>query len=471
MLPGYTHLQRAQPVLLGHYLAAHAWALARDDERLRRAYDAADVSTLGAGALAGSSLPLDPAWTAASSASRRPSRTRSTPSPTATSSCDLLYACALAFVHLSRLGEEVVIFTSQEFGLAELDDRVAMGSSMMPQKKNPQVAEHLRGRAGVAIGRLTGFLAVVKGLPLAYDSDLQEDKEALFGQVAALDGALEAAALLVRGLRFDARARRGGRRRRLVRRDGRRRGARARGRAVPRGARPRRRPGRGRRAVRRADARRRRSPPARCPGAPRPSAWPSSSPRSIAGSPTRARSQTGGDCRMSCRFPQKMAVPSDRSHLLGGAEAGVRVRADGAPRHSRDAGVRMSLLGSPWPDSARVEDGVLVVGGCRVDELAAEYGTPLYVYDAATLRARARAYAEPLAHRRGGGFVAFAVKACGNLAVLRILVEEGLGFDVSSEGELAAALAADGNPERIVLHGNAKTDDDIDAAVAQASGS
>jgi diaminopimelate decarboxylase len=125
----------------------------------------------------------------------------------------------------------------------------------------------------------------------------------------------------------------------------------------------------------------------------------------------------------------------------------------------------MSLLGSPWPDTACVEDGVLVVGGCRVDELAAEYGTPLYVYDAATLRARARAYAEPLAHRRSGGFVAFAVKACGNIAVLRVLVEEGVGFDVSSEGELAAALAADGNPERIVLHGNAKTDDDIEAAV------
>jgi diaminopimelate decarboxylase len=125
----------------------------------------------------------------------------------------------------------------------------------------------------------------------------------------------------------------------------------------------------------------------------------------------------------------------------------------------------MSLLGSPWPDTARVDDGVLVIGGCRADALAAEFGTPLYVYDAATLRARARAYAEPLAHRRGGGFVAFAVKACGNLAVLRILVEEGLGFDVSSEGELAAALAADGNPERMVLHGNAKTDEDIDAAV------
>jgi argininosuccinate lyase len=203
VLPGYTHLQRAQPVLLGHYLAAHAWALARDDERLRRAYDAADVSSLGAGALAGSSLPLDPLWTATELGFAGAFANSLDAVADRDFVCDLLYACALAFVHLSRFAEEVVIFTSQEFALAELDDRVAQGSSMMPQKKNPQVAEHLRGRAGVAIGRLTGFLAVVKGLPLAYDSDLQEDKEALFGQVAALDGALEAAALLARGLRFD----------------------------------------------------------------------------------------------------------------------------------------------------------------------------------------------------------------------------------------------------------------------------
>ncbi len=203
VLPGYTHLQRAQPVLLGHYLAAHAWALTRDDERLRRAYDAADVSSLGAGALAGSSLRLDPLWTATELGFAGAFANSIDAVADRDFVCDLLYACTLAFVHLSRLAEEVVIFTSQEFALAELDDRVAQGSSMMPQKKNPQVAEHLRGRAGVAIGRLTGFLAVVKGLPLAYDSDLQEDKEALFGQVAALDGALEAAALLVRGLRFD----------------------------------------------------------------------------------------------------------------------------------------------------------------------------------------------------------------------------------------------------------------------------
>jgi argininosuccinate lyase len=204
VLPGYTHLQRAQPVLLGHYLAAHAWALVRDDTRLRAAYDSADVSPLGAGALAGSSLPLDPAWTARELGFPRAFSNTIDAVSDRDFVCDLLYACSLAFVHLSRLAEDIIVYTSQEFGLAELDDRVALGSSLMPQKKNPQIAEHLRGRAGIAIGRLTGFLTVMKGLPLAYDSDIQEDKEAVFAQVGALAGALEAAALLVRGLRFDA---------------------------------------------------------------------------------------------------------------------------------------------------------------------------------------------------------------------------------------------------------------------------
>ena len=203
VLPGYTHLQRAQPVLLGHYLAAHAWALVRDDDRLRRAYDAADVSSLGAGALAGSSLPLDPEWTA-SELGFAAAFANSIDAVAIATSCATSCTPARSRSCTSRGSRRrSFIFTSQEFALAELDDRVAQGSSMMPQKKNPQVAEHLRGRAAVAIGRLTGFLAVVKGLPLAYDSDLQEDKEALFGQVAALEGALVAAALLVRGLRFD----------------------------------------------------------------------------------------------------------------------------------------------------------------------------------------------------------------------------------------------------------------------------
>jgi argininosuccinate lyase len=203
VLPGYTHLQRAQAVALGHHLAAHAWALERDVTRLRHARAAADVSPLGAGALAGSTLPLDPDGTAA--ALGFADRFRSSLDAVADRDfvCDLLYAATMAFVHLSRLAEEIIVFSTREFGFIELDDSVAQGSSMLPHKHNPQVAEHLRGRAGVAIGRLTAFLAVLKGLPLAYDSDLQEDKELVFAQVAALQGALEAAALLVAGCRFD----------------------------------------------------------------------------------------------------------------------------------------------------------------------------------------------------------------------------------------------------------------------------
>jgi argininosuccinate lyase len=178
--------------------------LERDAERLRAAYSSADECPLGAGALAGSSLPLDPQWTAAELGFARSFDNTIDAVADRDFICDLLYACALGFVHLSRLAEEVILFTSQEFAFAQLDDTIALGSSIMPQKKNPQVAEHLRGRAGVAIGRLAAMLAVCKALPLAYDSDLQEDKELAFAQVAAYDGALGATALLVAGLHFDA---------------------------------------------------------------------------------------------------------------------------------------------------------------------------------------------------------------------------------------------------------------------------
>ena len=203
VLPGYTHLQRAQPVLLGHHLAAHAWMLERDAGRLRAALAAADTSPLGAGALAGSSLPLDPESTARELGFARSFENTLDAVADRDFIADLLYACALCSVHLSRLAEEIILFTSQEFGFAALDDAVALGSSMMPQKKNPQVAEHLRGRAAVSVSRLTGFLALVKGLPLAYNSDLQEDKELAFAQTQALAGGLQAARLLVAGLRFD----------------------------------------------------------------------------------------------------------------------------------------------------------------------------------------------------------------------------------------------------------------------------
>lgn len=204
VLPAFTHLQRAQPVPLAHHVAAHAWALQRDVGRFAAAQDAANVSPLGAGALAGSSLPLDPAGVAADLGMR----TSFVNSLDAVSdrdfAADLLYACALCLVHCSRMGEELILWTSQEFGWAALADDVATGSSMMPQKKNPDVAELARGRSGTAIGRLTGLLATMKGLPLTYNRDLQEDKEGVFAQVDATIGVLRLLQLAYEGLAIDA---------------------------------------------------------------------------------------------------------------------------------------------------------------------------------------------------------------------------------------------------------------------------
>ena len=182
-LPGYTHLQRAQPVLLAHHLLAHGWALGRDVDRLLATVTRLDVSPLGAGALAGSSLPLDPAATAADLGFAGVF----TNSLDAVSDRDFvaeaLFDLTLVAIHLSRMGEEWVLWTSDEVGFARLDDGFATGSSMMPQKKNPDIAELARGKAGRVIGDLTGLLVVLKGLPLAYNRDLQEDKEPLFDAV------------------------------------------------------------------------------------------------------------------------------------------------------------------------------------------------------------------------------------------------------------------------------------------------
>ncbi len=182
-LPGYTHLQRAQPVPLAHHLAAHAWAFGRDVDRMIDAVNRLDVSPLGAGALAGSSLPLDPAGTAVDLGFAQPF----TNSLDVTSDRDFvaeaLFALALLGIHLSRMGEEYVLWSSQEFGFVTLDDAYATGSSMMPQKKNADIAELTRGKSGRLIGNLTGLLVTLKGLPLAYNRDLQEDKEALFDSV------------------------------------------------------------------------------------------------------------------------------------------------------------------------------------------------------------------------------------------------------------------------------------------------
>ena len=179
-LPGYTHLQRAQPVALAHHLAAYCWMFLRDIDRLAETRRRTDVSVLGAGALAGTSLPINPA----SVADKLGFSDVFNNSLDAVSDrdfvADLLYSLTVVGIHLSKLGEELCLWASSEFNYVELDDEFATGSSMMPQKKNPDVAELARGKAGRLLGNLTGFLATQKGLPLTYNKDLQEDKEPLF---------------------------------------------------------------------------------------------------------------------------------------------------------------------------------------------------------------------------------------------------------------------------------------------------
>jgi argininosuccinate lyase len=194
-LPGYTHLQRAQPVTFGHHL--HAWVemLERDRVRFEHAAESARPSPLGAGALAGSTLGLpQPENAMRNSLDAVADRDFA---------LDYLYAASVLFTHLSRIGEELVLWSSSEFAFVKLPPSAATGSSMMPQKLNPDVAELARGKAGTAIGRLTGLLAVVKGLPLAYDRDLQEDKAPLFAMRRDIRTALAALSALVAGLQLD----------------------------------------------------------------------------------------------------------------------------------------------------------------------------------------------------------------------------------------------------------------------------
>jgi argininosuccinate lyase len=191
-LPGYTHLQRAQPVLLAHHLLAHGWALGRDVERMLDALERIDVSPLGAGALAGSSLPLDPDFTAAELGFAARFENSLDAVGSRDHIAEALFTLTLVGINLSRIGEEFVLWTTDEFGFAKLDDGYATGSSMLPQKKNPDIAELARGKAGRLIGDLTGFLATMKGLPLSYNRDYQEDKEPLFDAVDQIRLALGA---------------------------------------------------------------------------------------------------------------------------------------------------------------------------------------------------------------------------------------------------------------------------------------
>ena len=197
ILPGYTHLQHAQPVLFSHHMLAYVWMLARDYRRLQAARDAADACPLGAAALAGTTYPLDRQMTAGELgfASVIPN------SLDAVSDRDFLldldYACAVSCMHLSRLCEELVLWSTSEFGFIELSDAFSTGSSIMPQKKNPDFAELIRGKTGRVIGNLVSLLVTMKALPLAYNKDLQEDKYGAIDSAKTLEDCLQCAAGMI----------------------------------------------------------------------------------------------------------------------------------------------------------------------------------------------------------------------------------------------------------------------------------
>ena len=203
VMPGYTHTQRAQPVLLAHHLLAYVEMLRRDRGRIEDALERANVSPLGAGALAGSGFPIDRTALARDLGFATASANSLDAVADRDFALELLAACSIAMIHLSRLCGEIVLWTSVEFSFAALPDALASGSSMMPNKKNPCAAELVRAKSGRVTGDLINLLMVLKGLPLAYNRDLQEDKEALFDGVDTTIACLQVAARLVLGLRFD----------------------------------------------------------------------------------------------------------------------------------------------------------------------------------------------------------------------------------------------------------------------------
>jgi len=203
LMPAYTHLRRAQPVLVAHFFLAHIAALRRDHARLHAAAAEADAMPLGSGAVAGTNYPVDTARLAARLGFSRVVANSIDASSDRDFVAAFLYACAMTLVHLSRLAEDLIIFGDEEHGFFTLADASSTGSSMMPQKKNPDPLELIRGKSGRAIGHLTGWLATMKGLPSGYNKDLQEDKEATFDAEDTLAGALDALAGVIAGLTLD----------------------------------------------------------------------------------------------------------------------------------------------------------------------------------------------------------------------------------------------------------------------------
>ena len=203
LIPGYTHLQRAQPISLAHHLLAYFEMAQRDWDRLGEIYQRVDICPLGAGALAGTTFPIDRHFTAEELGFSRPYNNSLDAVSDRDFAIEFLCASSLILVHLSRLSEEVILWASQEFSFITLTDSCATGSSIMPQKKNPDVPELVRGKTGRVFGHLQGMLVLMKGLPLAYNKDLQEDKEGLFDAVKTVKACLEAMTILMsEGIQF-----------------------------------------------------------------------------------------------------------------------------------------------------------------------------------------------------------------------------------------------------------------------------
>jgi len=203
IMPGYTHMQRAQPVLLGHHLLAYHDMLERDRGRLADCLVRTDVLPLGAGAIAGTTLPIDRAFVAKELGFARVADNSMDAVSDRDFIAELLAAAAILFAHSSRLAAEIVLWATSEYGFVTLDDAYSTGSSMMPQKKNPDIAELVRGKSGRVYGNLVAILTTMKGLPLAYNSDLQEDKEPLFDTVDTANASLRTLAAMLRSLSFN----------------------------------------------------------------------------------------------------------------------------------------------------------------------------------------------------------------------------------------------------------------------------
>ncbi|MBT9172133.1 MAG: Argininosuccinate lyase [Syntrophomonadaceae bacterium] len=204
IMPGYTHLQRAQPVLFSHHLLAYFWMLARDRERFLDAYKRADWMPLGAGALAGTTFPVDREMVAAELGFARLYENSLDAVSDRDFVAEFLSAAALLMVHLSRFSEDLILWSSSEFAFVTLDDAFTTGSSMMPQKKNPDIPELVRGKAGRVLGSLVAVLTMLKGLPLAYNKDMQEDKEGLFDTVDTLKICLMLYSAMLRTVKINA---------------------------------------------------------------------------------------------------------------------------------------------------------------------------------------------------------------------------------------------------------------------------